>query len=318
MVIRWTVAAFYIALVFFLTDTNEVLRWVSSCALVACNLHHLWRRVIRNSADPRLVAAIGMTDVVLVTLGIVTLSNTDTPLWAIYVAISIGMTGSLSAAQIGRQSLWASANCLAAAFIVARMGGHVQWVNVSGQSFLIMLMAYQSQNLAAGNRRVHTGLSQRADIDGLTGIANRGSLLRECGVAISAATLANTTLAVVIMDVDHFKLINDEGGHAAGDEALQSVARTLEMAKGPGGLVARLGGDEFACLAPGLSRTDAEAWCERVRITAELLNIGLTLGVAVFPEDGADVSALMESADAALYRGKRAGRGRVTRGSEAA
>jgi diguanylate cyclase (GGDEF)-like protein len=316
-VLRWSVATIYVVVVVFLVDTNDVLKWTTSAAVVGAAALHTWLRLIKNNSDSSMVVHMGMLDVLLVTGAIITIADTNAPTWAVYLGTLVGMTGTLSTKQMIRQSSWASVNCFAAAVIIARMGGNVSWLYVSIQSLLIVLLAYQAQLMADGNRRLHTDLSHLAEIDELTGIANRGLLVREFGVALALATENGTPLAVAIIDLDHFKSINDEYGHAAGDSVLQSVARTLEAARTPDGLVARFGGDEFACLAPGLSRQGAEAWCERVRGEAAKQEIGLTIGVAMFPADGADVSTLLASADAALYRGKRAGRGRVT-GSAAA
>ncbi|TWH74793.1 diguanylate cyclase (GGDEF)-like protein [Modestobacter roseus] len=148
--------------------------------------------------------------------------------------------------------------------------------------------------------------------DPLTGLANRRRWDTALATRCSGAREAGTPVAVVLIDLDHFKQVNDRFGHAAGDAALQAVAQLLRSRVRGGDLVARLGGDELALLLPGAELVDAVRLAERVRAEAHALwpagfsgpGISLSLGVAAAVGDGADPRALLASADAQLYRAK--------------
>ncbi len=162
-------------------------------------------------------------------------------------------------------------------------------------------------------------LKALAEQDALTGLVNRKVMTERLRCA-SAATGGCRAGAVVLLDLDHFKEVNDTLGHDAGDELLREIARRLVAAVAAEDLVARLGGDEFALIlhgdGGGLDRADAEA---RVRAAVEALQRPLRLGqrvvrprasvgVAVWPGDGCHPSELLKHADIALYRSKALGR----------
>jgi diguanylate cyclase (GGDEF)-like protein len=128
-------------------------------------------------------------------------------------------------------------------------------------------------------------------------------------------------LAILFIDLDGFKRINDELGHASGDLLLRQVAQRLADSLRKSDLVARLGGDEFAVLADATSVDPLLQLAERLIeiVSAPLLDthpdhrISASIGLAVFPSDAADGNALLSEADAAMYRAKRTGKGRVAR-----
>jgi diguanylate cyclase (GGDEF)-like protein/PAS domain S-box-containing protein len=159
-----------------------------------------------------------------------------------------------------------------------------------------------------------------ADTDALTGLANRRALERTLATALARAGARGRTAAVLMLDLDGFKAINDSHGHAAGDAALREVARRLRRCVRERDLVARLGGDEFVVLLTdvgGSSGAAAEA-CERVDavlsepIALEQAEVVLraAIGVATFPGDGADAPALLAHADRAMYGAKSRKTGR--------
>ncbi|HEX2355132.1 MAG TPA: EAL domain-containing protein [Micromonosporaceae bacterium] len=170
--------------------------------------------------------------------------------------------------------------------------------------------------------RLSTEQERLARLDPLTGLANRKALLAE--VAEHAATQAARAaggeadghLALLLLDLDLFKHVNDALGHEVGDRLLVEVGHRLNRTVGPGDLVARLGGDEFAILAPRLRGAD-EARELAARVTAALdepvsldglpLDVGGSIGIALCPEHGQDFATLMRHADVAMYDAKHRG-----------
>jgi diguanylate cyclase (GGDEF)-like protein len=166
-------------------------------------------------------------------------------------------------------------------------------------------------------------LETQALADSLTGLANRRSFDDELARAGAWAARNEGRLALVTVDVDHFKQINDTWGHAVGDRALQAVAAAMtSVATADEDLVARLGGDEFAMLLRR-DRAGALRSAEELRAAVATINVlpggppGVSIGVALLPDDAATVEALVAASDMALYDAKTSGRGRVAMAYEA-
>jgi diguanylate cyclase (GGDEF)-like protein len=146
--------------------------------------------------------------------------------------------------------------------------------------------------------------------DPLTGIANRRSLLWRAEYEIARHTRAHRRFAVVMLDLDGFKLLNDRFGHAAGDDLLRDVAAALKRAMRAQDTVARLGGDEFCVLAPETEEPGVDRLAARIAqalsgVSAGVETVGASLGFAVFPRDGVTAAALMQAADERLLSAKR-------------
>lgn len=165
-------------------------------------------------------------------------------------------------------------------------------------------------------------LSEQAATDPLTGLANRRSFFERGHEVLELAKRHQRPLSVLMLDLDHFKLVNDQFGHAVGDDVLVRVARLLETSRRQGDLPARLGGEEFVILLPETPLDKAIEAGERIREAVEnapltlddgtLVAFTISIGVAQSQaEPEADLESLLEIADVALYRAKQRGRNRV-------
>lgn len=167
--------------------------------------------------------------------------------------------------------------------------------------------------------RLRAVLAEEAVRDPLTGLHNRRHLDRALEADLARRPRTGQ-LSLLVVDVDHFKGVNDRFGHAAGDRVLTAVAGTLTGAVRDGDTAARLGGEEFVLVLPGAGREQALDRAEQVRrevaagrhaLDGETVGVTVSVGVAVCPADGTSAAALLEAADRALYTAKATGRDRV-------
>ncbi|MFL1464343.1 diguanylate cyclase [Roseococcus sp. DSY-14] len=177
-------------------------------------------------------------------------------------------------------------------------------------------------SLAVANIALRERLQGEALRDPLTGLHNR-RFLDEVGAKLAAqAERSGRPLAVVVLDLDHFKALNDRHGHAAGDAALRRVGTLLREGLRGGDVACRHGGEEFALLLPDCTAEAAAQRAEALRQAIERSGGGpglsASLGVAALPARGGTLAAAMEAADAALYRAKAGGRNRVVLAAEPA
>ncbi len=152
--------------------------------------------------------------------------------------------------------------------------------------------------------------------DSLTGLPNRLLIQDRISVALPQARRQNQMLALIYLDLDNFKMINDTLGHMAGDVLLQEVSKRLKSLVREGDTVARMGGDEFMFLFPGIKDAkDAGIIAEKILrsfsrpyiIDGQEIHVTASIGISVFPTDGQDVETLIKNADSALYRAKERG-----------
>jgi diguanylate cyclase (GGDEF)-like protein/PAS domain S-box-containing protein len=206
-----------------------------------------------------------------------------------------------------------------------RNGGMLVWVNITvapmradgnaGASHFIAVIEDISQRKDAEARLQHL-----ANHDPLTGLANRSLLHDRLDQAIIYAHRAHRFVAVLYIDLDRFKNINDSLGHAMGDRLIIEVARRLQASVREGDTVARLGGDEFVVVLADIAHDDEVAGLTRKIMAAllvplfiegqELSAIG-SMGVSIYSRDGSDSTTLLKNADAAMYRAKENGRSNV-------
>ncbi|MCG8073488.1 MAG: EAL domain-containing protein, partial [Candidatus Thiodiazotropha taylori] len=158
---------------------------------------------------------------------------------------------------------------------------------------------------------------QQANFDSLTGLSNRNLFLDRLDHALAYAQRQQTMVALLFIDLDRFKYVNDALGHATGDQLLQEAARRLRLCVREMDTVSRLGGDEFTVILPAISEGQSVA-----RVAASILNelsrpfdlatqethISASIGITIYPQDGSDSGMLLQNADTALYQAKEDGR----------
>jgi diguanylate cyclase (GGDEF)-like protein len=197
-------------------------------------------------------------------------------------------------------------------------GGSVihSWMAVSAVAF-IMLRSMAMVLMAA--ERSRNQLIELAHHDPLTGTLNRG------GLAQHVPLLAGQPVSLLIIDIDNFKQLNDQHGHAAGDEVLRLFSKVSKGIMRSGDLLARQGGDEFLAVLRNVDREEAVEIANRIRLSfaAAVMQMPdlaifptLSIGVSTRTDEGGDFERLVQKADEALYRSKREGRNRVEAAGE--
>jgi diguanylate cyclase (GGDEF)-like protein len=180
---------------------------------------------------------------------------------------------------------------------------------------LVSVLAW-ALRIRRSQRRFRT-LSQN---DGLTGIFNHQHFMNELEAALDEMKARHSTACLVLLDLDHFKVVNDTYGHAVGDTVLQRAVATCRHLLGPSDLFGRLGGEEFGVLLPGRELADGVAIADAIRaamastpvdVDGVIVEYSTSAGVASTRESGYELQQLRKDADAALYQAKRSGRNRV-------
>ncbi|SNY91908.1 diguanylate cyclase (GGDEF) domain-containing protein [Cohaesibacter sp. ES.047] len=197
--------------------------------------------------------------------------------------------------------------------VISAMACGLPFLLVLGSSFILI------RGYARLDRR-NKILTEVADRDGLTRLANRAAFSRRGREMTQMARVQEAPMSLIMMDVDHFKMINDSHGHLAGDLALQHLASILGQSSRDGDLIARWGGEEFAVLLSAADIDGARAYAERVRKTVsetpmfwngKELTLTLSAGVTEFNPEHDNLEDMIHRADIALYSAKGAGRNQV-------
>ena len=167
-------------------------------------------------------------------------------------------------------------------------------------------------------KRMQEDMHYQATHDGLTGLVNRWMFMQHFEQAIQRARRSGRMMALLLLDLDEFKDVNDSHGHAAGDQVLIEVARRLRSGLRAGDVIARLGGDEFTVLLPDVPSMDhvlqvalklQRSLSARCQLKMGEVSLGASIGITAFPEDAQDSDTLMRFADMAMYAAKAHGRG---------
>ncbi len=205
--------------------------------------------------------------------------------------------------------------------VIRQKNGDPSWVNLSlsplsadrseQSSYIVIIEDITEKKLSIDK------LKHMAFYDALTGLPNRVLFRKEINRALHNAEQEQYPLAVLFLDLDHFKTINDSLGHEVGDKLLQAVAKRIQSSLRRGDVLARLGGDEFALL---LSRIAApEHACivaekildylqDTINVEEHKFYIGVSIGISIFPQDGQQADILLKNADTAMYQAKELGR----------
>jgi len=197
------------------------------------------------------------------------------------------------------------------------------WLSISGRPYQDKLGNFQgfrgSGNDVTAQRRLSLDTSRLAMFDSLTGLANRASMSKKLETTLAAYQVQKRTCAIMLVDLDRFKQINDTLGHPAGDALLKQVAERLLKVVGQSGEVCRLGGDEFQIMLPDcddrgvlgdLAGKIISSLSQPYSVEGNRCIIGASIGVAISPFDGLSSEDIVKSADLALYEAKGNGRGR--------
>ena len=274
----------------------------------------LWRRYLSITAD------LAITGYMTHELGIAGLGFYPLFLWIVVGnGLRFGVHHLRVATVVGLLSLFVSTylNGIAASHPGLVIGLLVGLL-LMPKFFLVMIMRLTEANLALKEEKEKAEFVARHDT--LTGLPNRAMLEEHMQVAIARARRDNTVVAVVFIDLDSFKSINDNFGHHVGDRLLVEVANCLKIHVREGDTVSRLGGDEFVVLIEALDdANEVASVIERVfacvgryyRIGDYQTYVTWSAGVAVYPQDGADAQTLIKHADTAMYRAKSAGTNQV-------
>ena len=181
-----------------------------------------------------------------------------------------------------------------------------------------MIAALRHQADAETAAQALNEAARSAELDALTQLPNRVLLLDRLTLAIANAKRRDTRLALLFLDLDNFKQINDTFGHAVGDEVLQRAAHCLSASVRDADTVSRYGGDEFVILLTEVTQAaDAALVADKMiaalaaptHVGEHALSVTASIGISLYPDDGEDADTLIDRADAAMYRAKRVGLG---------
>lgn len=222
----------------------------------------------------------------------------------LYTAMVIGIVS--FAAVLGNSAYWREQWGFSAGLLVGLIALPIYF------SILLKQLSRQHDEL----KKLYEQTARYATHDSLTNLPNRKHFHDQLAETIASATRDNRIFTVLYLDLDGFKAINDDLGHAIGDQLIERTARRIELCVRKGDMVARVGGDEFIVLLQDVASSDISRIVEKIvdslskpfLLGEKTLTITTSIGVATYPHDGADVNALIHNADSAMYEAKRNGK----------
>jgi diguanylate cyclase (GGDEF)-like protein len=287
--------------------------WTPAPLAVAAALFVVSERRMDQRARPEVgIATAWAASQCIIALAIVLSGGPDSPAlcWLAIPVVTLS-------ARFDRRGVLAGLALTAALVLVTTLGVDARAV-VDDPSRVVATLALVGGVGLLSTALMRSDLQYRSEsvLDGLTGMLNRRSLAARAAELEQQAALTGQSVGVVLGDLDHFKVVNDEHGHQVGDAALVDVAYTLRKELRAFDLAYRLGGEEFLVVLPGATLEDALALAERLRVAVELEPAGgvpvtMSFGVASAAGDALRWDDLVADADAALYEAKRDGRNRV-------
>ena len=271
-----------------------------------------WRLETRRRPELWIYASTIVNIQVMIALGVVLTGGPRTSLVNTLVA-PVVMVG----ARFSRRGLALGVPVSVALIIATTVGVDAGYVSAHPESLVVPLALVLCCTVYV-SALVASDIRHRAEstLDQLTGLLNRRGLDARFAEVAEQAALAHEPVSVVAGDIDHFKSINDQHGHAVGDAVLRDVAQAMRSKLRTFELLYRLGGEEFLLLLPGASAQEATELAEVLRAAVEALRpeglrVTCSFGVATTDDTSAPLATLLAGADAALYQAKRAGRNRV-------
>ena len=257
------------------------------------------------------------------TFGIKPVPGTQQPKAAVYVPMLIGekITGYVSLQNIDKENAFSESDLRLLETLANTMGVALENARLFDETTRLLKETEQrTAELAATTERLlqrERELQHAAFHDPLTELPNRRYLVERCEAALAEAKRHNQAVALLLIDLDHFKPINDRYGHDAGDQMLRAIAQRLRDHVRAGDAVARLGGDEFAVLICGadaeehardIARRLLAELAQPVSYGAERLTVTISIGVALYPQHAHTFTSLYKAADEMLYKVKARGR----------
>lgn len=298
---------------------HQAFLFISYCLLAAVGIFTLI--IIWPQASPSRRVLTIMLDFGAASYLMYVLEDKALPFFALYLWVTIGY-----GLRYGTHYLYTAMAISIVSFSIVFINS-TYWIGQRGFSIglligLVALPLYFSRLLKQLNdqnnelKKLYEQMARHATHDSLTRLPNRKHFYDHLAETIASAERDKKTFAVLYLDLDGFKTINDALGHAVGDQLIENTARRLEQCVRKGDLVARVGGDEFVVLLRDIISLDVSKVAEKITqtlsepfvIAAKTLCITTSIGVATYPQDGTDSNALLHNADSAMYETKRSGK----------
>jgi len=258
-------------------------------------------------------AASGLIMVAAILIGMVLLDRRS-----FWMAV-IGWFVSMLAMHFGSKAGWLPFLSLFEASLEQPLLSKVAAERAVAAALIYVPLAIVMDHLVSVWRRDERSLHEAAQLDSLTGAYTRGFAMEVMQRVLTRARNENKRFAVLMLDLDHFKRINDAHGHARGDVVLQHTTRAVQSTLRADDIVGRFGGEEFVVVLPGADLQQAMGAAQRCRVAVESMEIPgapylavtASVGVAAFPDHGQDLDTLLKASDRAMYIAKANGRNRV-------